>query len=199
MIRIAVTGGIACGKSRVAAYLLECGIPVCEADTLAHAALALNGVVYCEVVNAFGAQILTDAAEIDRTKLGQLVFSDATQMAILNRLVHPVVKAEVDHWLRFRERETHPRVAVVIPLLFETEMVQGWDAVVCVGCSAEVQRFRLSARGFDAGESEYRIAAQMVLSEKMKRSDYVIWNDESVTALKQKVDDVLRLIEERNT
>ncbi len=196
MVKIAVTGSIACGKSRVATCLQERGVPVCEADIVAHQALAPDGAAYPEVVEAFGAGILTETSAIDRLKLGRVVFSDPLKMAILNRVLHPVVKIGIEQWLEEQARDETPMVAVVVPLLFEADMEQGWDAVICVGCSPEVQMDRLRSRGYDATDSERRVLAQMALSEKVKRSDYVIWNDGSVSALEKNVDEVLGAIEE---
>ena len=197
MVRIAVTGGIACGKSRVALYLQARGIAVCDADTIAHRALDCGGVVYQNVVRAFGSEILDDEGNIDRRKLGEVVFRDPDRLVDLNKFVHPVVKAEIERWLSAQLCEEQAMAVVVVPLLFEADMAHGWDAVVCVGCSPDVQRDRLMARGFDDDECRQRVAAQMPLSEKMKRSDFEIWNDGSEEQLEERIGEVLRLIWER--
>jgi len=197
MVRIAVTGGIACGKSRVALHLQSRGIAVCEADTLAHRALASGGAAYRSVVSAFGNAILAEAGEIDRGKLGDIVFADPGRLAELNRLVHPTVKADIEDWFAGLEGRDCRLAVVVVPLLFEAGMASGWDAVICVGCSPDVQQARLMARGFDEEACRLRIAAQMTLTEKMKKSDFEIWNDGSVEQLEERVDDVLRSIQER--
>jgi dephospho-CoA kinase len=197
MVRIAVTGGIACGKSRMAEYLEACGIPVCDADAVAHRVLEPGGEAYAEVVEAFGPRVLGGDGEIDRVALGEIVFSDPRQMARLNGLVHPAVKAKIGHWLDAQTALLTPRVAVVAPLLFEAGMAEGWDAVVCVGCSPALQQSRLMERGIDAEGCVRRIEAQMGLAQKMAQSDFVIWNETSVAALEQQIDDVLKAIEER--
>ncbi len=197
MIRVAVTGGIACGKSRVAMYLQSRGIVVCEADRLAHRALAAGGGAYRDVVNAFGSGILDEAGDIDRRKLGDIVFADSGRLAELNRLVHPTVKADIEDWLSDQEGRGCRLAVVVVPLLFEAGMERGWDAVICVGCSPAVQQARLAERGFDEKACRRRVAAQMALTEKTKRSDFEVWNDGSVEQLEERVDDVLRSIQER--
>ncbi len=197
MVQIAVTGGIACGKSRVALMLQARGIAVCEADAIAHLVLGSDGPAYADVVDAFGAGILDDSGNIDRRKLGEIVFARPDQLVLLNGLVHPTVKARIANWLRAREQECCRMAAVVLPLLFEANMAHGWDAVIGVGCSPAVQRERLMARGFDEESCCLRIAAQMPLTDKMNRSDFRIWNDGSEEQLEQRVDDVLRSIRER--
>lgn len=197
MVQIAVTGGIACGKSRVALHLQSCGIAVCEADMIAHRALASDGAAYRGVVRAFGEEILDDTGEIDRRRLGDIVFAVPDRLAELNRLVHPAVKAAISDWFAEQLRGECRLAVVVVPLLFEAGMEQGWDAVICVGCSPDVQQARLRSRGFDEEACRQRVAAQMALTEKMKRSDFEIWNDGSEEQLEERVDDVLRSIEER--
>jgi dephospho-CoA kinase len=197
MVRIAITGGIACGKSRVASYLQTRGIAVCDADMIAHRALDSGGAAYGDIVRTFGSGVLDDAGEVDRRKLGDIVFTEPGKLTELNRLVHPAVKVEIEAWLNAQQRAECPMAVVVVPLLFEAEMADGWDAVICVGCSPSVQQTRLMARGFDAEACRQRVDAQMPLIEKMERSDFEIWNDGSEEQLEERVGDVLRSIQER--
>ena len=197
MVQIAVTGGIACGKSCVADFLEAHDIAVCDADKLAHSALAPEGAAYASVRAVYGDTILTDTGQIDRVKLGSIVFGDAEALAQLNQLVHPVVKMQLERWLAEKSTAGYRRVAVVVPLLFEADMAQGWDAIICVACPPDVQHSRLLERGLDAEECRQRVAAQLPLEEKMKRSDFVIWNDGTIASLESKIQTVLKLIEER--
>jgi len=197
MVKIAVTGGIACGKSRVADYLEARDIPVCDADRLAHRALAPDGAAYALVLAFYGDTILTPTGLIDRVKLGNIVFADAGARSRLNQLVHPVVKAEIEQWLAGKSTAGCTRVAVVVPLLFEANMEQGWDATICVACSPEVQHARLLERGLNAEACRQRVAAQLPLEAKIKRSDFVIWNNGTIASLESKIQTVLKLIEER--
>ncbi|MBT3194636.1 MAG: dephospho-CoA kinase [Verrucomicrobia bacterium] len=197
MVRIAVTGNVASGKSRVAQHLQARGVPVCDADLIAHDVMAPGGAAYEGVVAAFGRDILTPDGCIDRRELSDIVLADDLLMQRLNRLVHPVVRKAIDCWLDAQAAQGKPLIAVIVPLLFEAHMEKGWDAVVCVGCSPDVRRLRLKARGFDDDECERRVAVQMGQDEKIARSDYLIWNDESEAALEQRIDDVLKSIEER--
>ena len=197
MVRIAVTGGIACGKSRMALYMESCGISVCEADELAHTALSPDTKVYAGIIDAFGEGILDEAGQIDRRKLGEVVFEDRGKLARLNALVHPYVKEKISNWIADQERLGQKMAVVIIPLLFEAGMESGWDAVICVGCHPDVQQKRLIGRGLSIEECRQRIAAQMPQSDKIKNSDFVIWNDGSESLFEQKIDDVLEMIQEK--
>jgi len=196
MLRIAVTGGIGCGKSSLALYLQSCLIPVCEADELAHKALARGGKVYENIVKAFGAVILDIDGEIDRNKLAGIVFENAAKLEILNGLVHPFVKSEISSWLESFEKSSEDIVVVVIPLLFEADMQYGWDAIISVGCSAMIQNERLRNRGLSKSQCHQRVMAQMPIEEKMKRSDFAIWNNDDAKSFEKKIDDVLKTIRE---
>jgi len=197
MVRIAVTGGIGCGKSRLAQHLHSCHIPVCEADELAHIALVHGGKVYVDIVKEFGAGVLDVSGEIDRSKLADIVFRNVAKLEILNGLVHPFVKSEIFSWLESFDKSNEKIVAVVIPLLFEAGLETGWDAIVSVGCSSEIQVERLLGRGLSKSQCRQRIMAQMPIEEKMARSDFMIWNNDDLKSFDKKIDDVLKMILER--
>ncbi len=196
MVRIAVTGGIGCGKSRLALYLQSCHIPICEADEIAHKALARGSKVYENIVKEFGTEILDISGEINRNKLAGIVFENVTKLKVLNGLVHPFVKSEIFSWLESFEKSSENIVAAVIPLLFEAGMQNGWDAIISVGCSSLIQNERLLERGLSKSQCRQRIMAQMPIDEKMARSDFVIWNNDDVKSFEKKIDDVLKTIRE---
>jgi dephospho-CoA kinase len=193
MVRMAVTGGIACGKSTVGAILAERGIPVCEADLLAHAEMQKGRPVFRAVVEAFGDGILDASGQIDRAGLGRQVFSDPEKLTRLNRLVHPAVREAWRRWLDEREGDCCA-AAVVIPLLYEVKEDQGWDAVVCVSSRTQMQLARLQERGLTEAEARSRMAAQMPLAAKMERADYVICNYGTIEILKEQAELVARAI-----
>ncbi len=197
MIRIAVTGGIACGKSRVASIMREAGVGVCEADAVAHALYAKGGPAFHQIVDTFGDTVLGADGGIDRRALGRIVFADPVRRLELNAMLHPQVKREVQSWMESQAASGMQTAAVVIPLLFEAGMATGWDAIICVGCSLDHQRARLRARGLDEVECAARVKAQMPLALKMGQSDYRIWNDGSPEELVGVVGGVLRQIEEK--
>ena len=175
MVRIAVTGGIACGKSVVGSILRGWGLEVCEADDIAHALLVPGEPVFSEVVRRFGRGILGSDGRVDRGVLGRLVFADGRRLLELNALMHPEVMRRVSAWLQQRAGGAGAAVAVV-PLLYEAGGGSGWDAVICVSSPEAEQLRRLGARGLTPEESRVRVAAQWPLEEKEKRADYVICN-----------------------
>jgi len=193
MLKIAITGGIACGKSRVGSFLVEQHVAVCDADDLAHDVTKAGRPIYYAVINKFGEEILGKNGEIDRQRLGDIVFSDFGKLAGLNSVVHPAVKRAWREWLLEQERDADA-AAVIVPLLFEINETEDWDAIVCVSASENVQIRRLAERGISESDARRRFSAQMVLRKKMECSDYVIHNDGSEELLREQTRRVLEYI-----
>lgn len=191
MIKIAVTGGIACGKSTVGTYLRELGVSVCDADELAHAAMVPGSQVCRDIEAAFGAAALSETGGVDRVKLGDLVFSDERDRELLNAIVHPVVRDEWTAWLDRQPLEV-AAAAVLIPLLYEGGFQRGWDATVCVWAPIESQIIRLLDRNLTREQALARIRVQMPLLEKVKMSDYVLINSGSRAVLKSQVAELMQ-------
>ena len=188
---IALTGGIACGKSTVAGLLQARGWHVIDTDSIARRALDPHETTfsaYKNVVDAFGPNILQADKSIDRKVLGRLVFADPALRARLNELTHPVIRSVWQHEREERGR-THPthHLAVMIPLLYECELEAYFRAVWCVGASRATQLRRLAERGHDAAEAAQRIASQMPVAEKMARASVAFWNEGTVDALERQV------------
>ena len=198
--RFAITGGIACGKSTVAAWLPRWGGCVLDADAVVHALEAPGGAAVGPIRDAFGSGVVRADGAVDRGALGRRVFRDPAALALLNGLVHPLVRRRIEAWLaepvapgvRFR--------AVVIPLLFEAGWgTVDWDAVVAIVCDTAEQIRRLEGRGLSAAEARQRLAAQMPCAEKARRADYVIWNTGTVEALQEAAGRLFRALLEKNT
>ncbi len=192
-IILAITGGIACGKTETGRFLAEAGFDVLDADSLAHQVMKAGTPVFERVVEHFGKLILGTAGEIDRTQLGQLVFADPEARATLNRLVHPAVIEAAEQWITERQKEA----VILVPLLFEAGWTEGWDAVVCVSADEDVVFQRLEKRGLNKKEAHKRIAAQMPLAEKEAKADFVIRNNETLDALHKETLKVLECIRSR--
>ena len=178
---IGITGGIACGKSEAGRILESIGIKVCDADRVAHQQMIPGTPVYSDIVRVFGRKVLGEDGLVDRGTLGQIVFDDPEALRRLNELVHPAVLEAIQSWLS----EQQGLCAVMVPLLFEVGWEAMWDAVVCVAASEENVMARLGKRGFSAEESRRRIEAQMALSEKISRADYVIYNDGTLAEFRE--------------
>lgn len=179
---VGITGGIACGKSEVGRILLADGVPVCEADALAHNELAPGGAAYADVVNFFGKDILNANGSINRAALGEKVFRDDEARATLNALVHPGVRRAWQAWGR-RQREAGNDAAVIVPLLFEVGADKDVDAVICVVADTVLMRQRMRERGWTDEQMDLRLAAQWPVEKKRKRTNHVIVNNGSVQEL----------------
>jgi dephospho-CoA kinase len=191
MIKIAVTGGIACGKSLVGSFMSEAGIPVCEADTIGHRVLEEDESVRSGVVREFGTGVIGPSGQIDRVVLGRLVFSDSGKRKALNALTHPVIMKQISGWLAGLPAATR-HVAVIIPLLYEIGAERDWDKVVCVAAPEADQLCRLAERGLTPDEARARLAAQMSLALKMERADFMIYNCGSKPLLEEQTKQVMR-------
>lgn len=183
-----LTGGIASGKTIAAMMFAQRGGQVIDTDTLAHRALAPQTATYRAVVDAFGRGILDPDGAINRARLGDIVFGDERQRQRLNELVHPSVRAA---WLAdldaLRRAGKTGVVLVVIPLLYETGAQDLFDVVIAVACAVATQQARLRARGLTAQQAAARGAAQLPMTQKMERADYVIWNESPLPVLGEQV------------
>jgi dephospho-CoA kinase len=174
--RVALTGGIATGKSYCLARFAELGAPTIDADVLARQAVA-PGTAGFEAVRArFGSAIVNASGELDRAALGRIVFADHDARLALEAIVHPVVYAAIQRWFSSLAHGRQPRAAVAdIPLLYETGHEGDFDVVVVAACGDAEQRARLIARsGLTPDEADRRLQAQMPVAAKAARADYVI-------------------------
>jgi len=189
MLRVGLTGGIACGKSTVAAMMRELGCAVLEADKVAHQLMAPGQPACEEIVRDFGERILGPDGTIDRRQLGEIVFRDPNQLQRLNQIVHRRVIQEQDRQLAEWAAGGAVRVAVVeAALLVEAGYHRKLDRLAVVWCLPEQQRERLSARGLTAEQIEQRIAAQMPLEEKRRLADDTIDCSGSLEHTRQQVE-----------
>ena len=188
MLVIGLTGGIGTGKSEVARLLQSLGAAVISADEVGHEAYAPNSESWREVVDTFGKEILQSSGEIDRQKLGAIVFSDPQQLEKLNAIMHPRMARMVADRIQVLRDQGASTVVVEAALLFEA----GWDSLVdevwTTDSSVESVVERLQARnGMDEKEARRRIDSQMDPAERIERSDLVVDNSSDVSALEQTV------------
>ena len=181
MIVIGLTGGIGTGKSEVARILEEIGAYIIDADRLGHSAYLPHSEIWEEVVKEFGNGVLLPDKEIDRKKLGSIVFNDPVQLAKLNEIMHPRMGQMVANIIEGLDAEV---VVVEAALLLEA----GWDALVdevwCTGASEDVVIDRLKARnGLNKEEAQKRINAQMSVDERKSRSQVMIENNGDLAQL----------------
>ena len=176
MLKIGLTGGLACGKSFVGEALASYGCYLIRADELGHEALARGGAAFEPAVAEFGRDILDPAGEIDRRRLAARVFGDAEALARLNRLVHPAVQRREEQLMaEFRAREPQGIAVVEAAILIENGRYKSFDRLILVTCSEEQQVARAIHRGgLDEAEVRARLSRQMPLAEKRKFADFVI-------------------------
>lgn len=176
MLRVALTGGIACGKSVVSSILREKGCFVHSADSAAHDLLSPGRPVWKKVVNRFGKGILNEDRTIERSRLAEILFSDPLARSFLNGLIHPLVMAEKNRLISRLESEGRTKIFVSeAALTIEAGFVEFYDRVIVVHCPEAVQIRRLMERdGSDEAAAKRKIAAQMPQEEKLKHADYTI-------------------------
>ena len=193
MLRVGLTGGVACGKTTVAGMMRERGAHVVLADEVAHQLMRPGQPVYYEVVRHFGSDIVAIDSSIDRKKLAEAAFGSG-RINELNQIVHPAVIARQDAWTNEIAAQYPDGIAVVeAALMLEAGVGKRFDKLVVVVCSMpqKIERFaRRHNLDLAAAEREVtrRMAAQLPDEEKVRVADYVIDNSGALDELKAKVD-----------
>jgi len=186
MLRVAVTGGIGTGKSVVGAELAACGAPVIDADVLVHEALRAGSPAAAEIRSRFGAAVIAPDGDVDRARLGAIVFQDSQARRDLEAILHPAVYRAIEAWMRAQEQSGTLVAVAEIPLLYETGHEGDFDCVVVTACDGEEQVRRAVGRaGASEADARRRIAAQWPLDEKVRRADIVIRTDGTLDATRQ--------------
>jgi dephospho-CoA kinase len=169
--RIGLTGGIASGKSAVAAMLRDLGFHVLEADSVSHKLMEPAQPAYNEITREFGTELLGVNGRIDRAKLASIVFADPEKLARLNAILHPRVEEMIlRQFEQWRQDGIRDAVFVEAALLVEAGMTKNLDGLVVVRCKPEQQIERLRSRGMSEIEARRRIATQLPLEEKLKHA-----------------------------
>ena len=178
MLKIALTGGIATGKSYVLDQFRRRGVPCLDADDLAHGVTAAGTEATAAIAARFGVEILAADGSVDRKMLGPIVFADPTARRELEAMVHPAVYRAITAGLRAFELMGGGAFAVVdVPLLFETGAEKKFDRVIATACTPEIQFARLIERGLTADAVRQRLAAQWPAGKKTSRADFVVKTD----------------------
>jgi dephospho-CoA kinase len=176
MLKVALTGGIATGKTYVLRRLYQLGVPTIDADDLVHGALQAGTPATIAVGERFGAEVLDPDGSVNRKALAARVFSDAEARRALEGLLHPPVYDMIQQWLAKLMATGAPIGIAAIPLLFETHHEADFDVVVVTACDPDEQVRRIVVRdGATEAEARLRIAAQMPVDEKTRRATFVIW------------------------
>ena len=185
---VGLTGGIASGKSTVSQMLSQVGLPIVDADQVAHRLQRPGQLGLTELVDQFGRGILTPDGHLNRGALGKMVFSDAGVRHQLNTIMQPLIRETIMDQLAAFKKQDIPFVILDAPLLFEQGYDQECDLIVVVTVSHDRQVHRLMSRnGYSKPVAEQRIAAQWPLAKKVRQADVVINNDGSLDELRRQV------------
>lgn len=183
---IGLTGGIACGKSTAAQFLAELGWCVIDTDEIARDVVRPREEGWKQIQEKFGVEFFNPDQTLNRKKLAETVFNDSQKLAKLNALLHPLIRERWKIQATDLMAQEH-KVAVVIPLLYETNAEKDLGAVVVVGCSETVAFQRAQDRGWDESHFKARVQGQWPLAKKMALADFVVWNDGSLELLKRQI------------
>lgn len=186
--KVAITGGIACGKSSVSRFFKELGAYVVSADEIVHQLLSIDSDLGQKVITLLGSDIVVNG-RIDRSLVAKKVFNDTSLLKSLEHLLHPAVREEMDK--RYQEvlrSSDYSLFVAEIPLLFETGGHVLYDYTVVVTAPKELSQRRFTeATGYLPEEFDKRAERQLSIEEKAKQADFVICNDGTLTELKEKV------------
>jgi dephospho-CoA kinase len=194
--KIALTGGIATGKSYVAGRFREAGVPIVDADLLAREVVLPGTPALSAIRKRFGPDAVRRDGTMDRVRVAQIVFKDKRARLDLEAIVHPAVIKAIGDFFNTLPKRT-PFAVADIPLVFETGRDKDFDAIVVVACPREMQLQRLMERNkLSKEDAEKRIAAQLPIDQKVKKATYVINNDGTFESTNAQVD---ALIQKLNT
>lgn len=192
MIKVAITGNIAGGKSFVQNYLAEKGYKVFDSDEVNHFLLQNDVEVIDEVKKLFfGFDILDTDGKLSRNKIGKIVFADIKMKNKLEKILHPKIFKRLDELTK--QNESEKVVFVSVPLLFESKIENKFDKIIFVSAFETIRLERLIKRNsYDREYAEIRIKSQEGEEEKIKKSDYVIYNNSDFESLKAQINNVLK-------
>ncbi len=189
---VGITGGIACGKSNVCQNIRDLGYTVLDCDKISYELSLKGNIVYKEIIEAFGSDYLLSDGQIDRRKLGKLIFSNEESRILLNSISHPHIKNEL---LRQINSLSDKLVFIEVPLLFESGFNELCNCVICIYLERELQIKRLMER--DLIDREYaitKISSQMDLERKKLLADYIIDTKGSFDDTKKQVEKIIKEI-----
>lgn len=194
MLRVGLTGSIAVGKSFVSSVLACLGCHVLDADQTARAVVAPGTEGLNAVVDAFGFNILDADGNLDRARLGAMVFADEEKRLWLNSILHPRIIAAQDEWVKARERVDPDGIAIIdAALMIETGSYKRFDQIVVVHCQSEAQLERLMKRNsITREEAERRVAAQMPQEEKMRHANFLVDTSAGFDETRVQVDELYK-------
>ncbi len=190
--RIALTGGIATGKSYVAGKFKDAGVPIVDADVLSRDVVAPGTSGLAAVRKRFGPDAVRRDGTMDRVRMAQIIFKDKRARLDLEAIIHPAVQKAIDEFFASLPKRT-PFAVADIPLLFETGRDKQFDQVIVVACPRELQLERLMVRNkLTKEDAERRLSAQLPIEQKVVKATHVIRTEKSFEETDQQVADVIK-------
>ena len=201
MYIIGLTGSIASGKSTVSRILADCGAPIVDADLIARAVAERGEIGWQKIVEAFGKDVLQSDGQLDRAKVGEMIFRDAAKRAELDRIMHPIILERMEAEIAEYKKQGRSIVILDVPLLLELGWQDKVSAVWLVAVSPDTQKRRLMVRNsLTEDQAAVRIASQMSIEEKCRYADIIINNDgtleETDRAVREKWNEIKRILNE---
>lgn len=189
---IGLTGSIATGKSTVSRMLKEKGYKIVDADEISRQVVEPGSTVLEEIASVLGSDLILPTGELDRDKLGALIFNDPLKREKLNKIIHPAIRQEMVRQKEFWLEKGSQTVIMDIPLLFESKLQSYVEKIIVVSVAPSIQRERLMARNnLSLEEADARITSQLPVSEKEKGADAVINNDGTLEETERQLDAIL--------
>ena len=196
MLSVGLTGGIASGKSAAAQLFMQKGASLIDADLVARKVVRRGEEGFQPVIDAFGSDIITVSGELDRVKLGAVVFADPVKRKLLDTTLHPFIIKRIFSYIGHLKDQRYSGIVIAdIPLLFECGLQQRFDKTVLVYASPETQQQRLIQRNsITLDAARQRLCSQMSIDDKRQHADYIIENTGSLDALEEQVASVWSLL-----
>jgi dephospho-CoA kinase len=200
MLIVGLTGGVASGKTAVSRVLREEGAYIIDADQIARELVQPRKPAWNEIIRAFGKEILQEDGSIHRKKLADKIFTDPEQRKVLNRILHPRIKEEIDRRAKMiGQKDPEAIVVIDAPLLVELGMHHKVDRLIVVTSTQIQQMERLKKRDGRSPEEALKLfASQMLVEEKEKLGDFVIRNEESLEEMKKRAKEVFKALKKGN-
>ncbi|MES9850865.1 MAG: dephospho-CoA kinase [Candidatus Thiodiazotropha sp. L084R] len=181
MLTVALTGGIGSGKSAVSSHLESLGVPVIDADLLAHKMVTPGSPALQEIKKVFGDNLVDAEGQLNRSALREIIFRDSSQRKRLEMILHPPIREAMESWLK---QQTAPYAVMVIPLLFETGQESIAERILVVDCDESIQYQRVAKRdNLDKAQIDQILASQADRQTRLNGADDVIENNDGLNNL----------------
>ncbi|MBJ7448823.1 MAG: dephospho-CoA kinase [Parachlamydiales bacterium] len=188
MKKVAITGGLSCGKTTVCQFLKDLGAYVLSSDEIVHQLLSPETKLGKQIIGLLGQDIVTSSQQIDRKKIAQIIFDRRDLLTKVEEMIHPIVKEQIEHlYEAVKDDNSYSLFVVEVPLLFESSFETFFDSVVVVSANEDVALDRFTLKGEERQAYLTRMARQWTVADKAAKAHYVIENNFSLEKLSEDV------------